>query len=146
MQNGFCRNHYSPLFTPDGVCPDNVHPNGMPNNTQPTIHPQPHRVPMPPCCNSHSYSSERKRHRGVRVVDRVETDGRRATRGLAVPVRPRIRASAPHTVEDSGSRGPSAPRAAPPPPAKPPAGIRQKQEIRALSCMGSNPIGTPQPN
>ena len=35
----------------------------------------------------------------MRVVDRVETDGRRATRGLAVPVRPRIRASAPHTVE-----------------------------------------------
>ena len=54
---------------------------------------------MPPCCNSHSYSSERKRHRGVRVVDRVETDGRRATRGLAVPVRPRVRASAPHTME-----------------------------------------------
>ena len=37
--------------------------------------------------------------RRTRVVDCIETDGRRATRGHAVPVRPLVRAAAPHAVE-----------------------------------------------
>ena len=43
--------------------------------------------------------SEPKRRRRTRVVDCIETDGRRATRGRAVPYRPLVRAAAPHAVE-----------------------------------------------